>query len=267
MEYFLGALKPKADTRDYKVKAAAAAQLPESYICGNIPAVKNQKSVNSCVAHATSEILEQFNTVETNNYVELSTNFIYGMQGVAFGRREGGMYLRDACKIVKQYGDPLESTVSGNTEQPQCCDNLSKLLENSDIYTEAYNYKIESYARCTTDDDIKHALINYGPVLASIKWYKKYTFDGDILHFDKNSDYGYHAIMIIGYDKNGWICQNSWGRTWGNKGRFVYPYEDKLTEAWSFVDAKNTDVIVPVNNSWMNYIYKFINYIINLFKR
>ena len=265
MTHFLGALKPKVDLRDYKI-AAAAAEYPESYSCGDLPPVKNQRHVSSCVAHATAEILEVFNKKETNNFVQLSTNFIYGMQGVACGRKQSGMYLRDACKIVKEYGNPLETTIPGNTEQPTCTDVLTEQL-NEEVYKEAKKFKIKSYARCKTDNEIKHALINYGPVLASIKWYNKYQFDDNKLIFDTTSPFGYHAIMIYGYNKEGWLCQNSWGDHWGIGGLFLYPYESKLTEAWSFVDADSTDVIKPTKVNWIKKLYKILNFILNLCRR
>ena len=264
MKYFFGALKPKVDTRDYRLRAAAT-EYPESYLCENLPLVKNQRSVSSCVAHATAAILEVFNKTETGKFVPLSTNFIYGMQGVAFGRLESGMYLRDACKIVKEYGNATEASIGGNTEQPKCTEWLKEKLTDN-IYEEAKNYKVASYAKCKTTNDIKHALINYGPVLGSIKWYDKYTLKDKIITFDKNVDYGYHAIMICGWNENGWICQNSWGRNWNSDGKFIYPYTEKFEEAWSFVDAENNDIITPKNNHWLNYIYKLINYIINLIK-
>ena len=77
MQHFLGALKPKADVRDYKV--AAGAEYPKTHLCENLPPVKNQRSVSSCVAHATSSVLETFNKTETGYHTPLSTNFIYGM--------------------------------------------------------------------------------------------------------------------------------------------------------------------------------------------
>ena len=264
MKYFFGALKPKVDTRDYRLRAAAT-EYPESYLCENLPPVKNQRSVSSCVAHATAAILEVFNKTETGKFIPLSTNFIYGMQGVAFGRLEGGMYLRDACKIVKDYGDASEPAIGGNTEQPKCTEWLKEQLTD-EIYNEAKNYRIASYAKCKSANDLKHALMNYGPVLGSIKWYNKYTSKDKVITFNKNVDHGYHAIMICGWNEKGWICQNSWGRTWNGDGIFIYPFEEQFTELWSFVDAENDDVIIPKNNSWLNYIYKLINYIINLIK-
>ena len=78
MKHLLGALNPKIDLRDYKI-AAVASEFPDSYSCANLPPIKNQGSVGSCVAHATSSILETLNKTETGTFVPLSTDFIYGM--------------------------------------------------------------------------------------------------------------------------------------------------------------------------------------------
>jgi len=37
-----------------------------------------------------------------------------------------------------------------------------------------------------------------------------------------------HAIAIVGYTKDGFIIQNSWGENWGNNGFALLPYEDWL---------------------------------------
>jgi len=37
---------------------------------------------------------------------------------------------------------------------------------------------------------------------------------------------GGHAIAIVGYTKDGFIVQNSWGETWGKGGFALLPYED-----------------------------------------
>ena len=264
MNFKCGALKPKVDLRDYVIKAGVE-ELPETFTCANLPPVKNQHDVSSCVAHATSTILETLNTNETGEFIQLSTNFIYGMQGVAFGRLEGGMYLRDACKIVKDYGDPTKDTISGNIEQPKCTEELKEKL-NDEVYKEARIFRVSSYAKCDSVNAIKHALVNYGPVLGSIRWYDEYKFKDKVIEFNKESNYGYHAIMICGWTKKGWLCQNSWGRRWNKDGYFIYPFTEEFRETWSFVDATNSDVVRPVNNRLFNYFYKFINYIINLFK-
>ena len=265
MKHLLGALNPKIDLRDYKI-AAVASEFPDSYSCANLPPIKNQGSVGSCVAHATSSILETLNKTETGTFVPLSTDFIYGMQGVVFGRMEHGMYLRDACKIVKDYGDPSEHMMSGNTEQPKCTEKLKEKLSD-EVYDEAKVFRIKSYARCKSPDNMKHALMTYGPLLGSIKWYDKYTLKNKIITFDKTTSYGGHAIMIYGWNDKGWLCQNSWGRSWNGNGKFIYPFEENFKEVWSFVDAANDDIYVPPKNTFITWIYKFFNFVVNLFTR
>lgn len=260
-----GALAPKSDMRDYQV-CAAGVEYPKSYSINYLPPVKNQKNVSSCVAHASSSILEYFVKDEANEELTLSTNFIYGMQGVALGRAEPGMYLRDACKIMKEYGNPEKSLVPGNTEQPKCTEELSKLL-TEEIYDNAKCQQIRSYARCYSENAIKHALMNYGPVLASVKWYDKYETDGKVIYMDPASGYGYHAIVIYGWNEQGWLCQNSWGKSWNGDGRFIYPFEDELTEAWSLVDETNEDIYIPKRNKILDIIYKIINAITNFIEK
>ncbi len=249
----------KKDLRDYKVTGGCEieeAELP------HIPKVKNQGSVNSCAAHASSSILEWFNEKETGKYNELSTDFIYGMQGIAFNRMESGMYLRDVCKILQTYGDALKSTVPTNTEMPKCSENLSKLL-NDEVYKEAEICKVKSYAKCDTKESIKYAILNYGAVLGSVKWYDGYKLKDGVIEFDETSGNGYHAVMVYGFNKKGWLCQNSWGSNWGNNGRFILPYEIGLCEAWSFVDAENLDIHKPKRNKILDILYKIINLIWN----
>lgn len=44
-------------------------------------------------------------------------------------------------------------------------------------------------------------------------------------------DDGGHAFVIIGYNQDGFIIQNSWGKGWGSGGRAVLRYEDWLDNA------------------------------------
>ena len=44
-----------------------------------------------------------------------------------------------------------------------------------------------------------------------------------------------HAIALVGYTRDGFIVQNSWGDSWGHKGFALLPYEDFLlhvTDVW-----------------------------------
>ena len=262
-----GCIPSTYDSRDYTLSAAAtkSSELPEEYICPLKMPVKNQGQVGSCVAHATSSILE-YHALPAQ---KLSTNFIYGLQKCLFNKETEGMMLRDACKIAADYGDMLLEDCPGNTEVPGCFSVAEEALNNQEKRARASEYRILKYFLCLSNKDIKHALYNYGPVLASVKWYNTFKVNKEgILEGTQKGDYGYHAIVIYGYTKDGFLCQNSWGSTWGNNGRFILPYTIKVREARGFVDWNGTDELKePSTNGIWNLLYKGLNAIINIFAK
>lgn len=265
MTHVLGALAPLKDVRDYLVQSSQT-NFPKEYSVGYLSEVKDQGQVCSCVAHATATILEILDYQENGQRVKLSTDFIYGMQNLAYNKIDSGMYLRDACRIVKNYGDCSWDRIPTNTEQP----NVVKKLPSdfSDIaFEEASNYKVKSYARCDKTNEMKYALMKYGPVLASVNWYNENYIDADgVIHMDESSGRGRHAVVVYGWNEAGWLCRNSWGKGFGKDGNFIYPYTSKFNEAWSFVDADNDDVKKTKHTtSLWDFIYKIINTISNWF--
>ena len=110
--------------------------------------------------------------------------------------------------------------------------------------------------------------MNYGPVLGAVNWREKYTMDKDnVVYFDSKSQGGGHAIVIVGWNTKGWIIQNSWGESFGDKGRFVLPYGYGLLEARALVDYENENDCVlmkPKNNKVLNVLYKIGNFFVNL---
>jgi cathepsin C len=262
-----GCMPPKTDVRDYKLAKTSTLELPKKYSILKLPKVKNQKNVSSCVAHATSSILE-YHDLGIGNHT-LSTNFIYGIQKQLCGHEGSGMYLRDACKIAATYGDALESECPGNNEVPECWEIAEKALnpELNNGKTISDKFKIKSYFNCSDESDIKNAIFKYGPVLCSIKWYDTFKCDKDgVLNGEKKGDYGYHAVMMYGWDETGFLCQNSWGKNWGNNGRFILPYSIGVRDAKGFVDLEDPEIIVPKRNSFLDIVYKIVNFILNLFK-
>ena len=52
-----------------------------------------------------------------------------------------------------------------------------------------------------------------------------------------NRPVGGHAFAIVGYEKDGFIVQNSWGRKWGYEGFALWTYEDwveNIQDGWVF---------------------------------
>lgn len=263
-----GCLPPKIDLRDFKVQSAKvyAASYPVEFELTELPPVKNQREVNSCCAHAASSVLEFYD----KSAHKLSTNFFYGIQKKLFGQGGQGMYLVDACKIAKNYGDMLESDCPGNDEVPNCRPIAEEAFNNSQKRKEAYKYRIASYYSCKTNDDIKYALMHYGPILASVRWYDSYiTTAQGVLKFNTNTNSGLHAIMIYGWNQDGWLIQNSWGESFANKGRFILPFEYGINEARVMVDWKEGEPVDPAltepkAEGLLEIIYKILNFILNI---
>lgn len=259
----LGCKLSPTDVRDYKVPASTK-PLPESFELdfSNVD-VKYQGSVSSCVAHAMSTILEY----HTHSSDKLSTNFIYGIRKALFNQLGKGMYLRDACKIALHYGDPLYKDCSGNNEVPTAYEIADRAMENKEVMDAAAAYRIKSYFSCYTIKDIKTALVNHGPVLISIKWHPDYKVVDGVLTGGNEKGSGYHALVCYGYTPEGFLIQNSWGKNWGVKGRFILPYDIKIREARGIVDLADDEYKAPSKpNEVLNFLYKSLNALVNLIR-
>lgn len=256
----------KIDFRDHYINKniAAAQDYPEEFsLDTSWMKVKNQGRVNSCVAHAMSTILEYHMKGE----VDLSTNFIYGIQNKFCGHDGQGMYLNDALKIAKEYGDMMEVDCGGNIEVPKCWEPAEKALEDTEKASRAKWFRIKQYYTCKDADSIKYALMNYGPLLIAVKWYDYKIKDGKLI-FDTTSNYGGHAMVCYGWNKEGWLIQNSWGRSFANGGRVVLPFESPFREAKGVVDMPNEgDIVVPSHdNKIVDFILKLVSAVVNFFK-
>ena len=260
-----GTLISKFDARDYKI-IVGIERFPVSFELTDLPDVKNQRNISSCVAHVIAAIAEYFYYKEHGSKTKMSTDFIYGNQYNLTGRKGKGMYPRDACKILMKYGDCKWSILPTNTEMPACIDKVKALTEEQ--VNEALDQRVLFYARCYNDDAMKHALMNHGPLLGSISYNNKLEVDenGVVTNVIKRGNKA-HGIMVYGWNDIGWLCQNSWGTNWGNGGRFIVPFDNEFKECWCFVDMIGSDVSAPKNNCILNNLYKAYNIVRNIIKK
>ena len=87
------------------------------------------------------------------------------------------------------------------------------------------SYKAKNVKAIAGENAIKTELINNGPVHTGFTVYQDFmNYKSGIYKHVSGSSLGGHAVVIIGYGvSNGtkyWICQNSWGANWGEKGFF-----------------------------------------------
>ena len=61
--------------------------------------------------------------------------------------------------------------------------------------------------------------------------------------------HGGHAMVVVGYDEEGFIIRNSFGEKWGKKGYCWYPYADwgAHWEIWTTIDDKS-EMVHPIHN-------------------
>lgn len=248
-----GAIPSQLDLRDYRVSSEVTKlDIPEEYEIHHSK-IKNQNPIGSCVAHSVSEILE------ASNGINYSTGWIYGYRPESYKSQGRGMIVAEALKTVNKIGAVENSAFNYNVEMPQAKfivdENLDTLIEL------AKDMKIIYYAKMFSNNEIKQAIMSDGlPVLLVI------PIDAKGLKVDKsgvaylpNDINSYHAIVCYGWNKSGFLIQNSWGSVWGNKGCFILPYEYEITESWMLTPDSN-----KVQKPEMYFIRKILQSLINM---
>ncbi len=260
------------DVRDYQFACVSEAELPEAFDCtanDTVTAaisVKDQGSTGSCVAHACSSVVEFHNKRQKNTNTLFSTEFIYGYRPIGYYVGEG-MYLREALKTLQKVGDVPLNTLKGNHEYAEAIEAVEARLD--ELRDAAYPHRVSTYMRVNSEQDIKQALMKYGPVLVSMPWAANYKLKNGVYTVEGNATRGNHCVFIYGWDERGWLVHNSWGNGWGQKGKFVVPFDFKWNEAWSVTDSivEDDDVVRPADKWYVRVFYKIINFFKNLFKK
>lgn len=194
------------------------------------PSVYDQKSLGSCTANATAlcmEILE--NVKQLSTHLKPSRLFLYYNSRMIEGtvNEDSGATCRDAIKSAAKYGAPPESTWPYNTSN-------FKTRPSASIYTTAKAATIDAYERVDSTSlvAIKSAIVSVLPIQIGFSVYdsfeSSYVAKTGIVPLPKYSEsmLGGHSVALIGYDDQSqrFLCRNSWGQSWGNKGNFTIPY-------------------------------------------
>ena len=108
-----------------------------------------------------------------------------------------------------------------------------KFLKHEGVSTKEGVETIDRYATIGSMICLKQALILNGPCVGALP-----VYDSRVIEFWDSAygDYqGGHAVAIVGYNEDGFIIRNSWGRTYGDNGYSVIPYDDfnKFMEIWT----------------------------------
>lgn len=252
--------KAAYDVRDYTIKADAA--LPDEYQSEITVPIKNQGSKPTCTAHALASLVEYHNKRQTGKYRRFSTEFLYGYRPDGYYLGDG-MRIKDGLKTLLKVGDVYYTELIGNSCFIVARANVKERCD--ELLEKARPHRISAYYKLNNADEIKTAIMRDGVVVAAMNTYAGATLDDDIYTYDPSAEHGAHCILIIGWSKDGWLVQNSWGDSYGGDGKFILPFGFKLNEAWGVTDDI-TDITTPKRNKWLDVLYKIINSVAKLFR-
>ncbi len=182
---------------------------------GYVTPAKDQGRCAACWAFATIAPLESAILIYDGKLEDLSEQALISCNPYGFSCN-GGYYAFD---LLIEPGASLEEcqpyTASDNTECNNCISSY-KILD--------WNYV--SWSDMPTMDEIKAAVLLYGPIAATMHVPYEFAFYIDGVWTLDREGYPNHGITIVGWDDNlgpngAWIIKNSWGRDWGIDG-FAY---------------------------------------------
>jgi len=194
----------------------------------SISPILNQGSVGDCVSNAFALTISTM----TNNKVNISRLFHYAVTRILEDSAlsdDSGLYIRDAASSILNYGAVSESVWPYIESKFSTCPSLA-------CYKASNFFRNFSYTFVNQDlNSLKQCLaINKKPIIFGINVYSSFitqvvASNGQVPLPKTNSETleGGHCMVIVGYDdsKKVFLCANSWGTSWGDKGFCYIPYD------------------------------------------
>ena len=186
--------------------------------------VTNQLDCGSCwdfSAVAQVEAWWKIQNGDPNVNIDLSEQFVLSCSG---GTCEGWSIF-GALEFIKDTGVPLESCMPYQADDKIPCDSACADWQNEAV-------DIPGWGFVTLDEaiieNIKSAIYLH-PLSASYIVYEDFmAYTGGVYEHVWGDVLAGHAILIVGWDDENecWICKNSWGPDWGEKGYFRIKWGD-----------------------------------------
>ena len=201
-----GFKKSELDGSESLFVAPESLSLPETFSLKEfLPKIIDQGSNPICVPCSLSANINwKLNLSDGNNDTD---NDVDLFQIFGNGGDESGMSFKDAFKFLKMKG----------------------------VDTNQGTFRINNYGMIKNILSLKYAIYLHGPCVGALPVYD--TYSSDFWNKRYGNFLGGHAIAIVGWDNEGFIIRNSWGKSYGNKGYSVIPYNDinYFYEIWTII--------------------------------
>lgn len=235
------------DPRDYRYSIAPQALPAFINNRGQVVRIMNQNPEGSCPGHAVCATAEFHYWRRLGTKVDLSQRWAYrkARENDPWpGENYHGSTLRAAIKAWADYGICEETLWPYEAYQVPEGSPEFNLVEwegepQEGAAENALNYPVQTYRRCYTPFEIKHAIHEHGIVVVGALVHSGWDIWGtDTIRYDDTIyDLGGHAFVLVGYDETEriYFVANSWGEEWGDAGFAKYSFDDakvNLRDAW-----------------------------------
>lgn len=233
----LGWLPDVPDQRDLIFEAPRVlppAKLPRVVdLRPDCPPVYDQGLLGSCTAQALASAFDFNRKKQEQPFMFPSRLFIYWNERDIEGTvdTDSGAMIRDGVKVLVKLGTPKERTwpydISRFTEKPP-----------KKAFVEAKKNQALSYQRILRPrynrlQDMMICLSLGFPFVTGFTVYESFESEKvaktGIVPMPSHDEHilGGHAILVVGYNQHTrrFICRNSWGTDWGDKGDCYLPFE------------------------------------------
>lgn len=191
--------------------------------------VRDQGMCGACVAFSTIAAMEgKYNIMTGDPWVDLDMSEQTMVSCTTLGC-DGGR-IDDALDHLRSTGVPDEACFPYMASEGSCWLRCSDWSERT--------LRISSYGWVNTTSSIKNRLVE-GPLVASMDVYSDFVaYTGGVYEHVTGPLEGSHAITLVGWDDShsSWICKNSWGTSWGDRGYFeIRRSEDCLDRRKAYI--------------------------------
>ncbi|MFT8888456.1 MAG: lectin like domain-containing protein [Ethanoligenens sp.] len=211
------------------VKRYQSSNIPSSYDLrsqNKVTSVKDQDNNNDCWAFAAMGSLES--TLMPSENDNFSESDLQNTSGFDFGPNDGGNDQMATAYLARWSGPSMSSGVQKHVQNVDWLPNRT------------------GYGDTTVDNAIKQAVINGTAVAVPLYFDDNYYNSGTPSYYYNGGNSSNHEIDVVGWDDNypasnfsgksggtpahngAFLCKNSWGTGWGDKGYFYISYCDTV---------------------------------------